>query len=137
MTGSLNGDRRPLLACRFSRTGLPWLRHAVADQAAHAGLSGPRWNEFVLAVHEAAVNAVGHGGGAGELRLWRDGTMLCCQISDDGPGTETDRLNGAGPPKLDGLTGRGLWLIRQLSDQATISSGAEGTVLWIAFQLPG
>ncbi|MGP4095230.1 ATP-binding protein [Nonomuraea sp. KM90] len=137
MTGFLNGDRRPLLACQFGQAELPRLRHAVATQAARAGLTGMRWDDFVLAVHEAAVNAVDHGGGAGELRLWRSGTMLCCQISDDGPGAVPGRLNGAALPRLNGIGGRGLWLIRQLSDEVTFTSGTDGTMLSIAFRLPG
>ncbi|MGR6919955.1 ATP-binding protein [[Actinomadura] parvosata] len=137
MTSFLNGDRPPLLACRFGHTGLPRLRHAVGTLAARAGLSGIRWDDFVLAVHEAAVNAVGHGGGIGELRLWCDETMLWCQIIDDGPGTTAGRLNRSHPPALDGTGGRGLWLIRQLADETTFTSGAEGTLLGIAFRLPG
>ncbi|MFB4268830.1 ATP-binding protein [Nonomuraea sp. GTA35] len=132
-----DGDRRLLLACRFGHAWLPLLRHAVSIQAARAGLSGVRWDDFVLAVHEAAVNAVGHGGGRGELRLWRNGTMLCCQISDDGPGAEAGMPNGAHLPSLDGTEWRGLWLIRRLSDEIAITSGAEGTVLRVSFRLPG
>ncbi|MEV0997208.1 ATP-binding protein [Nonomuraea sp. NPDC050202] len=137
MTGFLNGDRQSLLACRFTHTDLPRLRHMVAWQAARAGLAGMRWDDFVLAVHEGSVNAVGHGGGTGRLRLWRNEAALCCQISDDGPGALAGRLDGTAVPEPDSTGGRGMWLIRQLADEITFASGAEGTLLWIAFRLPG
>jgi anti-sigma regulatory factor (Ser/Thr protein kinase) len=128
----LNGDRRPLLACRFTHSDLPDLRLMVAGQATCAGLAGMRWDDFVLAVHEGAVNAVGHGSGAAWMRLWRNGVMLCCEIRNAGLGGKQARSER----RQDGTGGRGLWLISQLADEVTFTSGTAGTRLWIAFRLP-
>ncbi|MEV1168525.1 ATP-binding protein [Nonomuraea sp. NPDC049784] len=127
----------PLLACEFTHAELPLLRHVVGVQAAQAGLVGVRWDDFVLAAHEGAVNAVGHGGGTGWIRMWRVDGLLCCEISDDGPGLPDagSDLERPARPGLDGTGGRGLWLIRQLADEVAVSSGADGTRLRIAVRL--
>lgn len=137
MTGFLHDDGRLLLACRFTHAELPQVRHQVAWQAAVAGLAGMRWDDFVLAVHEAAVNAVGHGGGEGWLLLWCSGAVLRCQISDDGPGAPARSLNGSAMPEVDGTSGRGMWLISRLADEVNVVTSEEGTLLQIAFRLPG
>jgi serine/threonine-protein kinase RsbW len=62
--------------------------------------------------------------------------MLCCQVSDDGPGVPSGHLNGAVMPDVEGIGGRGLWLIGWLADEVTIITGAQGTQLWMAFRLP-
>ncbi|MEV0617433.1 ATP-binding protein [Nonomuraea sp. NPDC050404] len=137
-----HSDRHALLACDFTLDELAGLRDAVAGQAARAGLVGARGDDFVLAVHEGAVNAVDHGGGSGRVRLWRTRTLLCCQISDDGPGLPAYRrwARLRGPigrrPEPRETGGRGLWLIGRLADDSSLSSGPHGTIVQLAFLLP-
>jgi anti-sigma regulatory factor (Ser/Thr protein kinase) len=69
----------------FDRDSLYALRSAVAAHTAEAGLPRQRVYDVVTAAHELAANAVRHGAGHGQLRLWADGRSLYLQVSDDGP----------------------------------------------------
>jgi len=125
----------PLLAETFERSQVTRLRHAVASRAAAAGLVGQRLDDFVLAVNELITNAVRHGGGTGQIRLWRgDGTVVC-EVSDTGGG-----FDGAGPPAdsrpaPDSPGGWGLRLARRLSDHMEVSTGPGGTTVRISAAL--
>ena len=80
----------------FDSGSLYVLRAAVAAHAAAAGLSHSRVYGVVLTVHELAANAVRHGAGRGQLRLWADAGFLYCQVSDDGPGRSGDQHRRGG-----------------------------------------
>ncbi|MFC6562690.1 GAF domain-containing protein [Actinoplanes utahensis] len=71
---------------RSSRSRVRLQVHAVST-----GYGPPHGDPapFVLAVHEAMVNAVQHGGGRGQLLLWSRNDRLWCEISDHGPGIGT------------------------------------------------
>jgi hypothetical protein len=56
-----------LLRRRFTEAQVSALRTALATTVAAAGLSGDLAQDFVLAVHELVIDAVRHGGGAGQL----------------------------------------------------------------------
>ncbi|MEV0260396.1 ATP-binding protein [Streptomyces sp. NPDC050617] len=121
-----DGAEEWLLECVFTGEDLPGLRVAVGECAAWAGLTEPRWGEFVLAVNEIASNAVEHGGGRGCLTLRRCRGELECRIADDGPGFPESVIPEI-LPGLDGAhTGRGLWLARMVTDRLVIGSGAGG-----------
>ena len=96
----------------FDGDSLYALRPAVAAHAAEAGLPRQRVYDVVTAAHELAANAVRHGAGHGQLRLWADGQALHCQVSDDGPDT----------PGPDGL-----WIIDQVADHVALDRGPAGT----------
>ncbi|NRQ37346.1 ATP-binding protein [Nonomuraea sp. NN258] len=141
MPGDPLDDGPPLMTRRFTRGDLFEVRRSLADHVAGQGLTGTRAQDFVLAVHESMTNAIDHGGGSGQLQLWRTDRLLCCQISDKGPGMPDGRhdgfLDGCRLPDHDSVGGRGLWIIAQLSDVAHVVSGAGGTVVQIAVRLPG
>ena len=61
------------------------LRRQVAAQCADAGLTGTRLDDFVLAVHEIAANAIVHAGAGGRLILRRAASGLCCLVADTIP----------------------------------------------------
>jgi hypothetical protein len=68
-------DRRPLPAPpehlagqRFTADDLATIRREVAAWAARQGVEGSRAADLSLAVHEAAVNSIRHGGGHGVFR---------------------------------------------------------------------
>jgi len=130
-------DRRPLFAERFARGQVTELRHAFAASVAAAGLSDQRLEDFVLAVNELITNAVRHGGGHGEVRLWRAAGTLVCEVSDDGGGIAQERLALHERPAPDTAGGWGLWLAEQLSDSMVVATGPTGTTVRISTALDG
>jgi len=120
----------PMLDQAFDGHSLYALRAAVAAHGADAGLPQHRVEDLVIAAHELAANAVRHGAGRGRLRLWTQDGMLHCEVTDSGPGPERE------PPKaelLGGEPGHGIWLVRQVSDQAILRPGPDGTSAVITF----
>jgi anti-anti-sigma factor len=145
-----------ILEQAFDADSLYALRAAVAAHGLSAGLSPGRADDLVIAVHELAANAVRHGAGHGELRVWRAGHTLRCQISDDGlpPAAEDGQApsdDGAasaekaarGEKDVDGNPaarwrtepGHGLSLVRQIADQSSLTSGPDGTLATVSFAL--
>jgi anti-sigma regulatory factor (Ser/Thr protein kinase) len=118
-----------LLSQHFDHGGVTLARHAVAHQAATAGLAGTRLADFVLAVNELVTNAVRHAGGRGRLVLSRYDGVLRCEVSDRGPGIPADRENGAEMPPAFATGGRGLWLVRHICDRVEIHTGPHGTTV--------
>jgi len=116
---------------RFTADDLPDLRVLLATHLRELGLDADRAAELVIAANELASNAVRYGGGRGRLRLWLDGAVLRCEVSDGGPGfTGTDRA-GLVRPDVTAGGGRGLWLVRQVCDEVTITSTRAGTVVTV------
>ncbi|TMR19936.1 ATP-binding protein [Nonomuraea turkmeniaca] len=132
--GGADGEirSRPVMMWGFGPGDAAVVRRDVAAEARRQGLTGGGCHDFVLAVYEGMANAVRHGGGYGRVRLWRAGGLLCCEISDDGPGIPARCLDRSRMPGHEGVGGRGLWLIAQLSDKVSVETGEKGTVLRIA-----
>ena len=99
----------------------------VHDHASAAGVSAARTADFVLAINELVGNSVRHGGGGGELRLWREGDFVVGEVSDRG--TITDPLAGRRRPTPDQDSGRGLWIANQVCDLVEIRSEPGATVV--------
>ena len=118
-------DLRATLA--FDGMGLRPVRRLVSTEAARAGFTSGPIADLVLAVDEVATNSIQHGGGAGTLRIWRDGDVLVCEIRDRGHFDDplADRRRPA--PGRDG--GRGLWLANQLCDLVQVRSFATATTV--------
>ncbi|MEV4510221.1 anti-sigma factor RsbA family regulatory protein [Dactylosporangium sp. NPDC049525] len=96
-------------------------RHLVRHVAVEHGWDGTdRLDELLLVTSEIAANAVLHGGGRRELRVWTSAMALVCEVSDDGPGP-TDPLAGYRPPDESMLGGRGMWIARQLCEALAVS----------------
>jgi anti-sigma regulatory factor (Ser/Thr protein kinase) len=111
----------------FGSGDLRRLRAFVAGHAERAGLGTEPATGVVLAVSEVASNSIRHGGGHGELRVWTDGPILVCEVSDEGH--ITSPLVGRVRPVPDAAGGAGLWLANQLCDLVQISSSARGTTV--------
>ncbi|MFI1995267.1 ATP-binding protein [Actinoplanes sp. NPDC020271] len=120
----------------FTAQELPSLRHAVHDSALAYGLTGDVLDDFVIAVHELATNAVRHGGGRGTIDLHVDGDTLLCDIRDHGPGFPDGVPATAEPPSPQTPGGRGLWLARHLTDTLMITDGPGGVTVSITACLP-
>ncbi|TYB35427.1 ATP-binding protein [Micromonospora sp. AP08] len=126
------GEWSPLLSREFTAATITELRHAVAARVAAVGLTGEPAENFVLAVHELATNAVRHGGGVGHLLLRRQGDVLRCDVDDQGAGA------GAPPIRLspgDEAGGRGLWLADQLVDSLSLHRRPDGMTATVTIGL--
>jgi anti-sigma regulatory factor (Ser/Thr protein kinase) len=112
-----------VLARDFDASTLSLLREQVMACAAEAGLAGPRSIDVTLAIHELAANVIRHGSGSGRLRVHAAEGVLRCQVSDTGPG------DGPWPVQQ----GHGLWLVRQVANQITMSHSADGSEVTVVF----
>jgi anti-sigma regulatory factor (Ser/Thr protein kinase) len=141
------GYRGDLLDTVFGWSDLGPLRRLLTARCAAAGLSGPQVDDFVLAIHEIAANAIMHAGAGGRLILRRTGAGLRCLITDTAPvipsiplasrpldNVREFRSSGAGP------AGGDLGVPDSLADardrREREPAGAEsGRGLWLAAQL--
>ncbi|MDQ7904435.1 ATP-binding protein [Phytohabitans sp. ZYX-F-186] len=121
---------------QFDADGLYALRAALAAHADHLGATPEQVERLLIVGGELATNAIRHGGGTGRLRLWRDGDLLRCRISDQGPGMP-DPAAGSRPPEPTALGGRGLWIVRRLSEDVVVETGPDGTTVTAAIALVG
>ncbi|MFE0103316.1 anti-sigma factor RsbA family regulatory protein [Streptomyces sp. NPDC059009] len=116
---------------RFDGTRrLSELRAFTARLARDAALAPERIDSLLVCVDEAAGNAVRHGAGGGRCRIWTTAEEVFCEVTDPN-GTLNTALAGYLPPGTAQLDGRGLWIIRQLSDAADMRSTHSGTVIRI------
>lgn len=107
---------------------VPRARAFVRDRAAAAGLASDRAMDLSVAVSEVLSNAVLHAGGAKSVAVWTEGGRVLCEVTDGGPGIP-DPLVGYRPPSMGQLSGRGLWIARQLVDLLQTSRGPDGTAV--------
>jgi anti-sigma regulatory factor (Ser/Thr protein kinase) len=144
-----------LLDVVFGWADLAKLRRLVSRQCADAGLSGPRLDDFVLAVHEIAANAIVHAGAGGRLILRRVASGLRCMVADtaaESPVSTVSTVSCPAPRRrallpepgagLAGDTepigadsGRGLWLAATLADELSITSGPGSTIVSLYMRL--
>ncbi|MDI6104339.1 ATP-binding protein [Actinoplanes sp. NEAU-A12] len=125
---------RVLLACWFGPAMLGPVREQIGVLALHQGLRRADAHRFTLAIHEAVINVVHHGGGHGQLLLWHRDRRLWCEISDHGPGipTPADTPTDADPGQ-SGWTG--LQIIRRACTSLDISTDPTGTRLLLSHRL--
>jgi anti-sigma regulatory factor (Ser/Thr protein kinase) len=127
----------PMVLIRsFDLDSLATLRTAVSRRLSIVGLPEAARLQLVLAIHEAATNAVRHGGGSGRLWLWSHAANLWCEISDDGPGLPAHvTVPTVAPDNLG--SGSGLWLIGQVTDDLAITTAPTGGArLVLHYRLP-
>ena len=103
------------------------MRAFVARHAAAMGVPATRLDDFILAVNEVATNAIRHGGGSAEVRLWATQRRVICEVSDSG--TISEGFLGFLRPDPHGERGHGLWIARQLCDLLEIHAGQPGTTV--------
>src|SRR5690242_4539445 len=118
-----------LLSCVFTGAGVIAARRLVSQVADAAGLADEILSDFVLAVQELMTNTVRHGGGWGRVRLWRDGDLLVCSMTDYGPGFPGEPPDGAQVPPAESAGGRGLLLARRLTDSLHVRARPVGAVV--------
>lgn len=125
--GELPGRPPVMDAFDFRLDGLAQVRRRVEAAAELSGLPAPRMADLVLAASEIAANSIVHGGGAGTLRIWREGDRLVVEVEDGG--LIEAQLVGRVRPSHTQLGGRGLWIANQLCDLVQIRSGGPGTTV--------
>jgi anti-sigma regulatory factor (Ser/Thr protein kinase) len=103
------------------------VRQFVADHALRLGVPVERLDDFMLAVNEVATNAVRHGGGHGDARLWATDRRVTCEITD--PGRATDNFLGFLRADPHAGQGHGLWIARQVCDLLEMRTGPSGTTV--------
>jgi serine/threonine-protein kinase RsbW len=130
--GSRTGEQ---LTCVFRHGTVAAVRHEVHEFVRSAGMADPRLYKFVVAVSEVMANAVQHGGGRGQLRLWVDGAAVRCEVSDGGPGIPDGRIEGHQRPQPGVIGGWGLWLARQMSDRMHVDTSRLGTTVTLDIDL--
>ncbi|WIM86522.1 SpoIIE family protein phosphatase [Candidatus Mycobacterium wuenschmannii] len=110
------------------------LRHQLADWLRGAGVPEERTADIVLAVNEAVANSIEHGylgRKPGKVRIngENDGARVHLKISDKGKWK---------PAATDpGVRGRGLLLIRAVSDWLEMDCTPKGTTVVMSFGLAG
>ncbi|MFH8745720.1 ATP-binding protein [Streptomyces rimosus] len=109
----------------FRSADLPRLRVLIGSYASRLGLAGHRRDALLVSANEVADNAIRHAGGGGRLALYRDGLLVCCRVSDSGPGFDASVIPDRAP-KLGSAAGWGLWTVRQLTDSLEIGRGVGG-----------
>jgi len=119
-------------AFAFDADVLDEARRFVGTYAARHGLMTERADELTVAVGELVTNSVRHGGGAGVVRVWQDGSQLVCQVSDGG--WLANPLAGRERPSTQAEEGRGLWMVNHLCDLVQIRSSRAGTVVRVVMQ---
>jgi serine/threonine-protein kinase RsbW len=125
-----------LLSCVFTGAGVGAARRLVIQVAGATGLADHVLADFVLAVQELMTNTVRHGGGWGRVRLWRDGDLLVCSMTDYGPGFPGEPPGDGQVPPATALGGRGLLLARRLTDSLHVRARPVGAVVTLTVKLP-
>ncbi|MBB4916972.1 ATP-binding protein [Streptosporangium saharense] len=94
------------------------LRDHLLRRATLAGLRGDRLDDLLIAVNEAVINVLEHGGGEGTVTIRHDTAAITVDIVDSA-GVLSQRDV---PPRrpADAVRGFGLWLMSQLCDEFTI-----------------
>ncbi len=109
---------------------VPLARHLLGDWLEHLGLEEGERGDLMLIASELCSNAVRHATGehgALAMRAWADADAVVVEVEDDGPGMElSPRLED---PDVDAEQGRGLYVVRALSDDLSVSRVGERTVV--------
>jgi serine phosphatase RsbU (regulator of sigma subunit)/anti-sigma regulatory factor (Ser/Thr protein kinase) len=128
-------DSSPALGAfeyRFSPSlaTVPLARHLLGDWMEHLALDEVERADLLLVASELCSNAVRHASGkpgALAMRAWADGDALVVEVEDDGPGMElSHRLED---PDLEAETGRGMYVVRALTDDLTVRRVDDRTVV--------
>ncbi|MFL5768399.1 MAG: anti-sigma factor RsbA family regulatory protein [Actinomycetota bacterium] len=119
----------------FGADDLHDVRAFVEERAVLAGLGRSRTADLLLAADEVVSNTLRHGGGRGEIRMWREVDTLLCEISDTG--RIVDPLAGRRRPNGTEEQGYGLWLVNQVCDLAQIRTFPTGSVIRLHVRFAG
>lgn len=108
---------------------IPAVRQAIANLAERHGFAQRR-TDLSLALDELIANAQEHGGAPITVRGWYDARLILT-VSDAGAGFDYGSIVRSHPPLMLGQRGRGLWIVRQLTDHVHVHRSANGTTVRI------
>lgn len=111
------------------------LRHFAAGQSARFGLGPDRAIDLQWIATELATNGLLHTDSGAEVRIWRDGDHVVCQVVDTGQ--ITDPLAGRRRAGPDQDSGRGLLVVHQLADLVRTHTSADGTTTLAYLRISG
>lgn len=120
----LEGD---LVERQFRWAELPMVRRVAAGFGVFLGIGAARLADFVLAVSETAACAVCQGAAGAVLRLWQDGTSVCCEVRGE-PASGMGQLAARG----DSAQALRLSLLRQVCDYVCVEADSRGVTVRIA-----
>ncbi len=121
----------PLVADITEPARLRQARRIVELLTRKAGFDPTRAGDLVTSVHEAAMNALSHGGGA-QVTGFAAGDSVQIWIEDSGPGIPLDRLPLSTLKQgysTAGTAGQGWFMVLSLVDRAYLLTGSQGTRL--------
>lgn len=121
----MEGHERYTAALGDDPAEIAAVRLAVHDLAARSGFA-ERAGDLVLALDEVIANAQEHGRPPILVEAWADGRLVV-EVTDAGEGFDRARVWSTHPPPPLGRRGRGLWIIRQLTDLVAVSADGDGT----------
>jgi serine/threonine-protein kinase RsbW len=125
----LSRPSEALLETSFAEGELLAVRRRLEEVARGCGLTPDEAYDWLIAVNELMANAIRHGGGSGELRVWRD-PDLWCEVRDRGPGFAAGPyLEPRDRPTPSPHGGMGLWIARRMTGDMLIESGPSGTTV--------
>jgi anti-sigma regulatory factor (Ser/Thr protein kinase) len=116
-----------LVERRFRWLEFPVVRRVAAGFGVVLGVGATRLADLVLAVSETAACAVCHGATSAVLRLWRDGSSVCCEVRGE-PAPGLADLAGRG----DGAQAMRLSLLRQVCDYVCVEADSGGVTVRVA-----
>jgi anti-sigma regulatory factor (Ser/Thr protein kinase) len=113
-----------------SMATVPLARHLLDDWLEHLAIDDAERADLLLVASELCSNAVRHASGkpgALAVRAWAEADSVVVEVEDDGAGMElSHRLED---PDLDAEQGRGLYVVRALTDDLTVQRVDERTVV--------
>lgn len=117
----------------FDSTNLAAARDLGAEQATSMRFSPARVDDIRLVIAELGANSLDHGGGRGRIRVWNEGSLLVCEVTDSGH--ITDPLVGRSPVDPRAAGSRGLLIVNLLSDLVRIHTRSGSTTVRTYFDL--
>jgi anti-sigma regulatory factor (Ser/Thr protein kinase) len=127
---------RPVDAVVAGPASLRSVRQRFEAMAAGTGLTASQVHELTVAISEVLTNALLHGGGRAEVRMWVADELVC--VVDDCGEATADWMTGLHTPTLDADGGFGLWFARQVFDHVEIANSPEGGLrVVLSAELPG
>ncbi len=128
-------DGAPVFAVDDAPT-LAGLRRQLAAVIAARVPDPDQQEDLHLAASEIASNAFRHGSRPVSARVWTDGNLFICAITDRGTNW-SDPFSGFAPAHGPDLSrgGMGLWLARKLWDHVDVLSGPDGLTVRLGTRL--
>lgn len=126
------GHSLPRTEYRLSKTeaSVSLARGFFRDWLVRVPVEASAIEDLLLVATELCSNAVRHATweeGGVTLAAWTEGADVLLEVLDDGPGMVLPRLSDR-PPEAESEQGRGLWLVRELSDEVVAVDGPRSGV---------